>query len=129
MQSVNAQLTQEYPKENASMFFVMEPLNQQIVGKIRPILLILLGAVGFVLLITCANVANLVMTRSIGRRKEFAVRSALGASRAGLLSQLLTESLLLSTIGAGLGLLGARWTVSWRVAALPDQEFQAHPFP
>jgi putative ABC transport system permease protein len=128
MQSVNAQLTQEYPKENASMFFVMEPLNQQIVGKIRPILLILLGAVGFVLLITCANVANLVMTRSIGRRKEFAVRSALGASRASLLSQLLSESLLLSFIGAGTGLLVAQWGVNLFVAAIPETQLQAMPY-
>src|SRR5690242_6925393 len=128
MQGVNAQLTQAYPKENASMFFVMEPLRQQIVGKIRPVLLILLGAVGFVLLITCANVANLVMTRSIGRRKEFAVRSALGASRAGLFSQLLTESLLLSGIGAGIGLLGAQWGVSLLVAAIPETLLQAVPF-
>src|SRR2546430_2544242 len=128
MQSVNAQLTQEHPKENASVFFVMEPLNQQIVGKIRPILLILLGAVGFVLLITCANVANLVMTRSIGRRKEFAVRAALGATRGGLFSQLLTESLLLSSIGAGVGLLGAQWGVSLLVAAIPEQQLQAMPF-
>jgi predicted permease len=128
MQSVNAQLTQQYPKENASMFFVMEPLNQQIVGKIRPILLILLGAVGFVLLITCANVANLVMTRSIGRRKEFAVRSALGASRASLLSQLLTESLLLSFAGAGVGLLVAQWGVNLLVAAIPETLLQAMPY-
>jgi putative ABC transport system permease protein len=128
MQSINAQLSREYPKENGSTFFVMESLTEQIVGKVRPILLILLGAVGFVLLITCANVANLVMTRSIGRRKEFAVRSALGASRASLLSQLLTESLLLSFIGAGVGLLGAQWGVNLLVAAIPESQLQAMPY-
>ena len=128
MQGVSAQLTQEFPKENASIFFVMEPLNQQIVGKIRPILLILLGAVGFVLLITCANVANLLMTRSIGRRKEFAVRSAIGASRGSLLSQLLTESLLLSFVGAGVGLLGAQWGVNLLVAAIPETQLKAMPY-
>jgi putative ABC transport system permease protein len=81
-----------------------------------------------VLLITCANVANLVMTRSIGRRKEFAVRSALGASRASLLSQLLTESLLLSFVGAGIGLLVAQWGVNLLVAAIPETQLQAMPY-
>jgi len=128
MQGVSVQLTQEFAKENASIFFVMEPLNQQIVGKIQPILLILLGAVGFVLLITCANVANLLMTRSIGRRKEFAVRSVIGASRASLLSQLLTESLLLSFVGAGVGLLGAQWGVNLLVAAIPETQLKAMPY-
>ena len=128
MQSINAQLARAYPKENGSTFFVMESLTEQIVGKVRPILLILLGAVGFVLLITCANVANLVMTRSIGRRKEFAVRSALGASRASLFSQLLTESLLLSFIGAAVGLLGAQWGVNLLVAAIPESQLQSMPY-
>jgi hypothetical protein len=68
MVGINAQLSSQYPKENSATFFVMETLTQNIVGKVRPILLILLGAVGFVLLITCGNVANLLMTRSIGRR-------------------------------------------------------------
>jgi predicted permease len=128
MQSINAQLVREYPRENSSTFFVMESLNEKIVGKVRPILLILFGAVGFVLLITCANVANLLMTRSIGRRKEFAVRSALGASRGSLLSQLLTESLLLSCIGAGVGLVGARWGVNLLVIAIPEAQLQAMPY-
>jgi putative ABC transport system permease protein len=128
MESINAQLSRAYPKENSSTFFVMESLTEQIVGKVRPLLLILLGAVGFVLLITCANVANLVMTRSIGRRKEFAVRSALGASRATLLWQLLTESLLLSSIGAAVGLVGARWGVDLLVAAIPESQLQAMPY-
>ncbi len=128
MHSINAQLARAYPKENGSTFFVMESLTEQIVGKVRPILLILLGAVGFVLLITCANVANLVMTRSIGRRKEFAVRSALGASRASLFSQLLTESLLLSFIGAAVGLLGAQWGVNLLVAAIPESQLQSMPY-
>jgi putative ABC transport system permease protein len=128
MQGINAQLATQHPKENSATFFVMETLTQNIVGKVRPILLILLGAVGFVLLITCANVANLLMTRSIGRRKEFAVRSALGASRASLLSQLLTESLLLSFIGAGVGLLGAQWGVPLLVAGIPESQLQAMPY-
>jgi putative ABC transport system permease protein len=128
MQSINTRLSHEYPKENSSVFFVMESLNEQVVGKVRPILLILLGAVGFVLLITCANVANLVMTRSIGRRKEFAVRSALGASRGSLLAQLLTESLLLSFAGAFVGLLGAQWGVKLLIAAIPETLLQATPY-
>jgi putative ABC transport system permease protein len=128
MQGINAQLAREYPKENSSSFFVMESLNDKIVGKVRPILLILLGAVGLILLITCANVANLLMTRSVGRSKEFAVRCALGASRASLLSQLLTESLLLSFIGAGVGLVGAQWGVKLLVAAIPETQLQAMPY-
>jgi putative ABC transport system permease protein len=128
MVGINAHLAREYPKENGSTFFVMESLTERIVGKIRLVLLILLGAVGFVLLITCGNVANLLMTRSIGRRKEFAVRSALGASRASLLSQLLTESLLLSFIGAGVGLLVAQWGVNLLVTAVPETQLQAMPY-
>jgi putative ABC transport system permease protein len=128
MLGISTRLSREYPKENSSIFFVMESLRDQLVGKVRPLLLILLGAVGFVLLITCANVANLLMTRSIGRRKEFAVRSALGASRASLLSQLLTESLLLSAIGAVVGLVGARWGVTLLVAAIPESLLQGTPY-
>jgi putative ABC transport system permease protein len=128
LQGISTGLSREYPKENSSVYFVMESLNEQIVGKVRPILLILLGAVGFVLVITCANVANLVMTRSIGRRKEFAVRSALGASRGSLLTQLLTESLLLSFAGASVGLVGAQWGVDLLIAAIPETLLKGTPY-
>lgn len=128
LRSISTRLSREYPKENSLVYFVMESLNEQVVGKVRPILLILLGAVGFVLLITCANVANLVMTRSIGRRKEFAVRSALGASRGSLLTQLLTESLLLSFAGAGVGLVGANWGVDLLIAAIPETLLRGTPY-
>jgi predicted permease len=128
MESVTAQLVSAYPKENGSTFFVMQSLRERIVGRIQPLLLVLLGAVGFVLLITCANVANLLLTRSIGRRKEFAVRSALGASRANLISQMLTESLLLSSIGAAVGLLGAQSGVNLLLAAIPDSQLQSMPY-
>jgi predicted permease len=128
MEGITAQLVSAYPKENGSTSFVMQSLREKIIGKVRPLLLILLGAVGFVLLITCANVANLLLTRTIGRRKEFAVRAALGASRANLLLQLLTESLLLSCLGAFVGLLGARWGLTLLLAAIPDSQLQSMPY-
>jgi putative ABC transport system permease protein len=128
MNAVTAQLVATYPKENGSTIFVMTSLRENFVGQVRPLLLILLGAVGFVLLIACANVANLLMTRSIGRRKEFAVRVALGASRGNILSQLLTESLLLSAIGAALGLAGSEWGMSLMLAAIPETQLQVMPY-
>jgi putative ABC transport system permease protein len=127
MDGITSQLAREYPKEDDSTFVGIESLRQKIVGKIQPLLLILFGAVGFVLLIACANVANLMLTRSVGRRKEFAIRSALGASRAQLLAQLLTESILLSVVGAVVGFLGAQWGVSVLVAAIPQAMLNSLP--
>ena len=119
MDGITAQLTREYPKEDGSSFVVMRGLRESIIGPIRPMLIVLFGAVGFVLLIACANVANLLMTRSLDRRKEFAIRTALGASRANLIWQLLTESLFLSAVGAVLGFIGAQWGVRILVDAIP----------
>jgi predicted permease len=127
-EGIMAQLAREYPKQDASTFFLMGSVRDEIVGKIRPLLLVLFGAVGFVLLIACANVANLLMTRSTGRRKEFAIRAALGAGRSTLLLQLLTESVMLSFIGAALGLLGAQWGVSALVAAIPESQLRTMPY-
>ncbi|HEY4906079.1 MAG TPA: ABC transporter permease [Candidatus Acidoferrum sp.] len=128
MEGINAQLAKAYPKENDAISVVMTPIRDRIVGKIRPLLLVLLGAVGFVLLIACANVANLLLTRSIARRKEFAVRSALGATRTDLASQLLTESLLLSFVGAAIGLIAAQWGVSLLLSAIPESQLIAMPY-
>jgi putative ABC transport system permease protein len=128
MQSIGAQLAQEYSRQNASVFVTLGSLRDEIVGNIRPLLLILFGAVSFVLLIACANVANLLMTRAIDRRREFAVRAALGASRVHLLAQLLTESLLLSALGAILGVMGAIVGVRLLLGAIPDAQLQSMPF-
>jgi len=128
LEGIMAQLAREYPKQDASAFFLMGSLRDQIVGKIRPLLLVLFGAVGFVLLIACANVANLLMTRSTSRRREFAIRSALGAGRSNLLLQMLTESLMLSTMGAALGLWGAQWGVNALIAAIPESQLRSMPY-
>ncbi len=128
MQAITAQLAQEYPQEDGSIYVTVASLRDEIVGNIRPLLLVLFGAVAFVLLIACANVANLLMTRAIDRRREFAIRSALGANRVHLLLQLLSESLLLAMMGAVLGLLGAAVGVRLIVGAIPEAQLQSMPY-
>ena len=128
MDALTGQLAREYAREDGFISVTVGSLRDEVVGNVQPLLFILFGAVSFVLLIACANVANLLMTRSIDRRREFAVRTALGASRFHLLAQLLTESLMLSTLGAILGVLGAVVGVRLLIGVIPETQLQAMPF-
>jgi len=128
MEAITAQLAQQYPKQDASMYVTIGSLRDAIVGNVRQLLLVLFGAVSFVLLIACANVTTLLMTRAIDRRKEFAIRSALGASRIHLFLQLLAESLILSLMGAVLGVVGAAVGVRLLVGAMPEAQLQSMPY-
>jgi len=120
MARVNRGLAAAYPDIDADIKTNIMPLKDVIVGEVRPALLVLLGAVGFVLLIACVNVANLMLARSTVRSREFAVRIALGAGQGRLVRQLLTESLALAFIGGAFGLLLAHWGTRMALTLLPQ---------
>ena len=120
MKRVNAGLADAYPNVDGNIKANIIPLKDNIVGDMRPALLVLLGAVGFVLLIACVNVANLLLARSTARQREFSVRAALGAGQIRILRQLLTESVLLSALGGGFGLILAKWGTVAALVAVPE---------
>jgi predicted permease len=125
MSAVAAGLAREYPKENKEKGIALTALRDDLVGDVRPALLVLLGAVTFVLLIACVNVANLLLARSAVRRREFAIRSAIGAGGARLVRQLLTEGLLLAVAGGVAGLAVGRGLLAVFAARVAD-DLPAH---
>jgi predicted permease len=120
MQRVNRGLDATYPDVDSGIKTTIVPLKDEIVGDVRLVLIVLMGAVLFVLLIACVNVANLQLARSTAREREFAVRVALGAQQGRLIRQVLTESVALASLGGALGLLLSYWGAKAAVAAIPD---------
>jgi len=119
MGNVARNLAAAYPEADKGLGATLVSMKEDMVGNVQPLLLLLLGAVGFLLLIACANVANLLLARSIGRSREFAIRAALGASHSRVIRQLLTESILLAGLGGALGLWFAFWGTKAVLGTLP----------
>jgi putative ABC transport system permease protein len=134
MTSIAQRLQREYPKEDAGIEAQMVPLRERLAGPAHTQLFLLLGAVGVVLLITCLNVANMLLSRSFAREREMAIRTALGASRAQLISQLLVESLVLAVAGGSAGVLVGLWgnhflrqLIPWEMQPLADLDGSLDP--
>jgi putative ABC transport system permease protein len=120
LSAINAQLDKQFHQSNKGWDVSLWTLHERLVREVKPSLLALLGAVGFVLLIACANVANLLLARSAARQKEIAIRAAMGASRTRVLRQMLTESILLSAIGGVAGLVVSLWLTQVLMSMLPE---------
>ena len=120
MDALSRNLAAAFPDTDKGISANLIPMKQQMVGDVRPLLLVLLAAVGFVLLIACLNVANLMLARSTVRAREFAIRAAMGATQARVVRQLLAESVLLGVIGGAIGLLLASWGTRAALATLPS---------
>jgi len=127
LRGISESLANEFPATNTGWKATVQPVNEQLVGNLRTVLFALLGAVGFVLLIACMNVANLMMARGMERSREMAVRTALGASRTRLLMQLLVESLWIALTGGGLGVLFAHGWLRGLLAMLPSRTIAILP--
>src|ERR1700733_8209694 len=121
MDTISRRLELSYPEDDKGWGAVVVPLHDDLVGDVRPALLVLLGAVAFVLLIACVNVANLALAKTFSRQKEIAIRTALGATSARVLRQILTESVLLAFAGGALGLAYAHFEIRLIVAFLADE--------